>query len=700
MRVYYILPILIGIIGTAVSFSAYFTYKNFEDRKAHQEILSGNKETITNIQRHINENLNVIHILKAFYDASSNVTRADFQIFTAPLLEANPDIQALEWVPKVTHAQRDAFKQQAIQDGYTHYEIIEPDLENGGFKVSERRDVYYPVYYLEPYEGNEKVLGLDPPFNEPRTLAIKQATETGEITSTTSLILTQETKQQKAVLIFNPVYKGTAPLIDIEDRHNRLSGLILMALRISDTVNYVLARDLSIPKGVTVTDITDPRNPSLLFKNAENIAGSGLSSSNIVDVAGRDWQITVYPVDAAAPPFMSRRSELVFVIGMALNFFIIYIIFQLIHRRRIIENIVAQRTKEVQELSNAMEKTVEGVSVVNTQGQYIYTNEAFNQITGYTAQELIGRSWLTIIHPSHMEQIDAARQSMMQTGKATEETLGMRKDGSTFDMGVSLISKFDEQNQFIGNFCFMSDISLRKSTENYLKQANEELEEFAYRTSHDLRSPLVSSISLLELAETAIKDNNTDMAVESIRHTHRALTKLDKLVQDILALTKTKNIDEEDTPVDIAAMVEDSLMKHSHMANFNRLQIRKDFRYLAPLKLKHSRITLIIGNLVSNAIKYQDLSETISYIEISTYQDDADFVFCVKDNGLGIAQEHHKKLFKMFQRFHNKVSFGSGLGLYMMKKSADIMGGEIIFEPLEKGSSFKLIIPINKKDRS
>ncbi|MEC7575772.1 MAG: ATP-binding protein, partial [Pseudomonadota bacterium] len=72
-------------------------------------------------------------------------------------------------------------------------------------------------------------------------------------------------------------------------------------------------------------------------------------------------------------------------------------------------------------------------------------------------------------------------------------------------------------------------------------------------------------------------------------------------------------------------------------------------------------------------------------------------VLRVEDNGLGVPEENQNQLFTMFKRFHPKVSFGSGLGLYMMKKSADILGGEISFEPLKKGSAFILKVPVNSR---
>ena len=210
-----------------------------------------------------------------------------------------------------------------------------------------------------------------------------------------------------------------------------------------------------------------------------------------------------------------------------------------------------------------------------------------------------------------------------------------------------------------------------------------------------MRSPIISSIGLIELCQKALIDNRKDVAKTSLDHVRGSLSKLITLIEDILALTQIKNQEEQDVEVDIEALIDDALDKFSHLENFERLDIQKDLQYTAPLLLKKSRITLIIENMITNSIKYQDLGEEQSCIKILTYKDKKNFVFRVEDNGLGIPKEQQKNLFAMFKRFHTNVSFGSGLGLYMMKKSADILGGWITFEELDKGTAFTFTVPVN-----
>lgn len=237
------------------------------------------------------------------------------------------------------------------------------------------------------------------------------------------------------------------------------------------------------------------------------------------------------------------------------------------------------------------------------------------------------------------------------------------------------------------------DITQLKKAEEDLILANSELEEFAYRTSHDLRSPLISSISLLDIAKESLVTEDLETANTSLNHISNSLKKLDILVKDILNLSKTKHAEEEKVVLDIEDLVEQSLVNMSSMKNFERIVIEKTYENVEKLRIKKSRLQLIVENLISNAIKYQDTSEHLSSIGISARLVDSEFIFQVHDNGLGIPPGREEKLFTMFQRFHGEITFGSGLGLYMVKKSAEILGGEICYERLEKGSLFKLVIP-------
>jgi signal transduction histidine kinase len=234
-----------------------------------------------------------------------------------------------------------------------------------------------------------------------------------------------------------------------------------------------------------------------------------------------------------------------------------------------------------------------------------------------------------------------------------------------------------------------------EQAQNELLLANEELEEFAYRTSHDLRSPLLSSIKLLSMADACLEKGDIQQTKNCMSHVNISLEKLEVLVSDILTLTKAKNLNEDEKIVIVSDVVQDCIDKIAQMDGFSRLDIRVNLTYDVPMKLKAHRFVLIVENLISNAVKYQDPDESAPFIDIRSHQDGDNFILEVHDNGLGFPEDQRDQMFAMFKRFHPKTSYGSGLGMYMIKKSVDILDGEIVFEAPEKGTIFKVTIPLN-----
>lgn len=232
-----------------------------------------------------------------------------------------------------------------------------------------------------------------------------------------------------------------------------------------------------------------------------------------------------------------------------------------------------------------------------------------------------------------------------------------------------------------------------KNMADRLEQQTNELEEFAYRTSHDLRSPLVSSIGLLKLTEASIKKGDNEKAAKSIQFVQKSLIKLESLVKDILELTKTKNISENKQRIDVEEIVDETLETLSNMPNFECIKIEKSIDEIPSFYCEKTRLVLIIENLISNAIKYRDPEKPESFIRVSASLVNSDLVISIEDNGLGIPKGQQDQLFSMFKRFHPRVSYGSGLGLYMMKKSIDILKGQINYNDTGNGSLFKVVIP-------
>lgn len=227
-----------------------------------------------------------------------------------------------------------------------------------------------------------------------------------------------------------------------------------------------------------------------------------------------------------------------------------------------------------------------------------------------------------------------------------------------------------------------------------LKELNAELEEFTYRTSHDLKSPVVSAVKLLEISKKNISEKQPEKAFKALSLAESGLRKLTNLIEDILTIARGKKLTEDNSEINLAEIIDNSKEKFSHMEGYSNINWIIELKHRHQFVSKSTRVVMLVENLISNAIKYQDYSRKDSFIKITTSSADDKLLLEVEDNGLGIPETHHKKLFSMFERFHPKVSFGSGLGLYLMKKSVDVLGGKIEFQDKEKGAIFRVIAPI------
>ncbi|MEO0331628.1 MAG: PAS domain S-box protein, partial [Bacteroidota bacterium] len=343
----------------------------------------------------------------------------------------------------------------------------------------------------------------------------------------------------------------------------------------------------------------------------------------------------------------------------------------------------------------AMEHAPIGEALLAPDGRWLKVNQALCNILGYTEHELLCMDFQTITHPddlnSDLELISRLLAGEIETYNLHKRYYHKSKKVIWAQLTVSLVR--DEDRRPLYFIKQVQDRTKEHEAEQKLKRAYSELEEFSMKLSHDIRSPLTSSLRVLQLTKLSLADEDVEQAKETVEIVENQIAKLGGLVNDILEIRKLQLTEEKNTSVSLSAIVENALEKFNHMDHFERLAINCDFVYAKPINTKKAAVTSIIENLISNAIKYQDLAEEQSRINIEYFEKDRQIIFQISDNGLGINKRYHERIFRMFQRFHGGEVHGSGLGLYFVKKNTESVGGTVEFIPLEKGSRFRLTIP-------
>ena len=362
-----------------------------------------------------------------------------------------------------------------------------------------------------------------------------------------------------------------------------------------------------------------------------------------------------------------------------------------------LNNTIARYESVKTELEQVFDNTHNGIIIFDAKGNIINANNTAALLFDNSQNPLTGSDISNLLPDLKTHFYDDKNESYCyhsDIGYEFEQKI-QSSSGKYFSVSVSKINNEDNNNTF---FLFVSDITQRKQAEEKLLKANVELEEFAYRTSHDLRSPIVSSLGLLDIAQKSITDGNTDKVKECLELANTSLTKLEVLIQDILKLTEMENAEESEQAVDVEDLINSVFHSMRHMDGFEKAEKIVSLGGVDEVNVKLTRFRMIIENLVSNAIKYQDPDQTSPHIEVKLKRENSQVFVDVSDNGLGIPEDQQQKLFKMFNRFHPKVSFGSGLGLYLIKKSAHVLGGDIEYVHQPIGARFRLTIPHSSGD--
>lgn len=309
------LPVIViltaGIILACFSFNI---MKEYENNKIQLELERSAENRMMALQRGLEAGYLVLESMAAFYDSASEMKRQDFKEFVQPLIKSNIAIQALEWIPRVALSERPAYEQAARLDGYAQFGITQRKTQ-GQMVSAKEREEYFPVYYVEPYQGNEIALGFDLASNPIRKQALESARHNGQMTATARITLVQETGSQFGFLIFLPVYHRDILGMGRRDRHPRLKGFMLGVFRIGDLVEKAIS--YLDPQGIDILidDMSAPEGERFLYFHASRLHSNAVpahalepldrpaqfSYSVFIDVSGRRWRMTCI----AAPYFVA-----------------------------------------------------------------------------------------------------------------------------------------------------------------------------------------------------------------------------------------------------------------------------------------------------------------------------------------------------------------------------------------------------------
>ena len=356
-------------------------------------------------------------------------------------------------------------------------------------------------------------------------------------------------------------------------------------------------------------------------------------------------------------------------------------------------DITAQKEQEEQLylLSLIADKNINSVIISDKEGKMEWVNTSFLQMTGYAMEELIGNKPGSLLQGDETDvaTINYLRSSINAGEPFNCEIINYSKSGEKYWVRIQGQALRNRNGEIIRYFAIEENITNKKLLETQkeqllykLEKQNEQLNDYAKIVSHDLKSPLRSIHSLI----TWIKEDNsaafTDQTADYFNLIQNKVEKMDYLIDGVLTYSKIDSQEVQKEKVDINEIVL-NIVDIIHIPDHISVVVKN---HLPTINADRFRMQQLFQNIISNAVNYID--KEVGLVEINFSESMTHYVFSIKDNGVGIDEKHHLKVFNTFQSYTDS-EHSTGLGLSIVKKIVENYKGRIWVESkLGIGSTF------------
>jgi PAS domain S-box-containing protein len=366
---------------------------------------------------------------------------------------------------------------------------------------------------------------------------------------------------------------------------------------------------------------------------------------------------------------------------------------------------IVRDIRERKHLEERFRATVESAPLamvmIQQDGRIILVNAQTEALFGYGREELLGRPVEVLVPARFREQHPDWRRGFFADPEARQmgvgrDLHGLRKDGSEFPVEIGLNPVTTEEGLFV--LSAIVDITERKQGEERLRQyaaelerSNQELDQFAYSASHDLRAPLRA---IKNLAQWISEDARDVLPQESQQHLelmHQRIDRMERLLTDLLTYSRVGREKHQAETIDTTRLVHEVVEFLAPPPGFS-IRVGSLPHVVGP----RPPLEQVFRNLIGNAIKHHDRPDGRIEIDAVAEKGEGDFIeFLVRDDGPGIPEQYHEQIFQLFQTLKPRDQVeGSGMGLALVKKIVENQGGTIILKSAPgKGATFHFAWP-------
>lgn len=361
-------------------------------------------------------------------------------------------------------------------------------------------------------------------------------------------------------------------------------------------------------------------------------------------------------------------------------------------------NDITKRKKAEENLKQSEEKyynlfnsVSDAVYVMDREtGKVLDVNDTACKMYGYTREE-----WLTMTNTDVSAEPEKTKKATKELPDKIPVRFHKKKDGTVFPLEITLGTFYLEGKQAI--IAAGRDITERKQAEEKirkyteeLQRSNKELEQFAYVASHDLQEPLRMVSSYTQLLERRYKDKLDRDAMDFIEFAVDGANRMKKLINDLLEYSRVTTRGKPFKKVDSHLIMGRAIANMQQAIAETAAIVTNDD--LPSIWVDESQMVRVFQNLIDNALKFRGRESP--RIHVSSQQGDGQWIFSIRDNGIGIEKQYEERVFEIFQRLHGRAEYpGTGIGLAICRRIVQRHGGKIWFESQPgRGTAFYFTI--------
>ncbi|MEZ6255215.1 MAG: CHASE domain-containing protein [Patescibacteria group bacterium] len=572
---------------------------------------------------------------RGLFAASTNVDRAEWATYVKSLDIKNefPALSALEYIKRVSDEDLSSYISSVRTDvtvnpeGYPSFDTY-PKIQDSE---------HFVVHYVEPFEANSYLFGYDLYTSDVRRSAINIARDTNSVVITAPVVVPTDDQDRKAFLMVLPIYNQKVDLSTLDARRENLVGVLVAVIRAADFYDQVfLTSSLTQTDALNVVDVTQAPLPlhsyfSNSYTGVKVLENIPLVSKFRINAATRTWLLEFR--SSAQPTLTGLESftpYLVFAVGMTFALIVGVVIYNTLRVTSKAKKLAAMLTQDLEKFKLAVENASDHIIITDPNGVILYANKRVTQITGYSQEEVIGKTpslWGGQMPKEFFEHL--WHTIKVEKNIFSGDIANKRKDGTAYIASIQISPVVDTR----GEVKFFVGIERDVSHDRDVDRAKTE---FLSLASHQLRTPLSALRWYAEMLESG---DGGQLTAEQQEYAHTILVSSTRMIELVNALLDVSRM--ESGKIEVSATMVSPLELLTSL--ISELKPQLDEKQIIPQLNVAANVSNVYAdekllrnvylNLLSNAIKYTPQGGAIS---ISFEENNGYLKSFVKDTRYGI----------------------------------------------------------------